>query len=86
MVSVGLDLARSCDNESDWLIAGENMCPMIPWDVVKYTISSRPTLVQISLSYHFKIFFSGIHVLYLQEQSQKDSICVLNILILLMFT
>ena len=34
----GKHLARSCNNESDWLIPGENTYPMIPGDGVKRTI------------------------------------------------
>ena len=37
-VRLGLGLARSCNNESDWLILGENTYPMIPGDGVKCTI------------------------------------------------
>ena len=38
-VSVGSGLAQYCKNESDWLIAGGNTCPMIPGDAVKCMIS-----------------------------------------------
>ena len=34
--SVGL--ARSCNNESDWLIPGENIYPMIPRDAIECSI------------------------------------------------
>ena len=35
---LGLGLARSCNNESDWLIPGENTYPMIPGDAILWTI------------------------------------------------
>ena len=40
-ISLWLGLARPCNNESDWLIHGENMWQVIPGDAIKCTISAR---------------------------------------------
>ena len=41
-VCLGLELGKSCNNEFDGLFSAQNLCPMIPGDAIKVTISPRP--------------------------------------------
>ena len=49
-VSLGLGLARSCNNESDRLFPGETSCPMIPDDAAECAISPRDSNFTLSYS------------------------------------
>ena len=36
----GIFFFRELPEMSDWLVPGENMCPIMPRDAIKYTITS----------------------------------------------
>ena len=57
-----LGLNRSCDNESDWPIPGENTYPMIPGDAIKCTTTNSDTLFVVSLCCRYKCVDPNVYI------------------------